>query len=244
MKVLISGVGVAGPTLAYWLSQQGIAVTLVERAPRLRTGGYVVDFWGLGFEVAERMGRIPELKQKGYRVREVRLVDSIGRRVGGFSAAAVFGRLTGERYLSIARGELAACLYGSVENRVETIFGDSITAGKAAAAIWQLRLGVPTDPPCARLQRGPLFRSRQSDPDARLDAGPGGPGWRCSFLRLVAGRAGSGPGHDGRLRAGRKPSTVTRAGWRRSSRGSRRRQSASVGSSRPARNYSCSCTTR
>jgi 2-polyprenyl-6-methoxyphenol hydroxylase-like FAD-dependent oxidoreductase len=128
MKVLISGIGVAGPTLAYWLAEQGIEVTLVEQAPRLRRGGYVVDFWGLGFDVAERMSRLSDLQKKGYRVQEVRMVDGRGRRVGGFSAKDVFGRLTLGRYLSVPRGELAASLYESIEDRAETIFGDSLVA--------------------------------------------------------------------------------------------------------------------
>jgi len=53
-KVLISGAGIAGPTLAYWLQHYGFEPVLVERAPALRTGGYIVDFWGLGFDVAEK----------------------------------------------------------------------------------------------------------------------------------------------------------------------------------------------
>jgi 2-polyprenyl-6-methoxyphenol hydroxylase-like FAD-dependent oxidoreductase len=48
-KVLISGAGIAGPTLAYWLSRYGFNPTLIERAPALRTGGFVMDFWGGGF---------------------------------------------------------------------------------------------------------------------------------------------------------------------------------------------------
>jgi 2-polyprenyl-6-methoxyphenol hydroxylase-like FAD-dependent oxidoreductase len=44
--ILISGAGIAGPTLAYWLSRYGFNPTLIERAPALRTGGYVMDFWG------------------------------------------------------------------------------------------------------------------------------------------------------------------------------------------------------
>jgi 2-polyprenyl-6-methoxyphenol hydroxylase-like FAD-dependent oxidoreductase len=43
--VLISGAGIAGPTLAYWLLEWGWRPTLVERSPRLRGGGYVIDFW-------------------------------------------------------------------------------------------------------------------------------------------------------------------------------------------------------
>lgn len=56
MKVLIAGAGIAGPTLAYWLFRAGHEVTLVERAPELRRGGSLVDFWGAGFDLAERMG--------------------------------------------------------------------------------------------------------------------------------------------------------------------------------------------
>jgi 2-polyprenyl-6-methoxyphenol hydroxylase-like FAD-dependent oxidoreductase len=56
MQTLIVGAGIAGPTLAYWLARSGHEVTLVECAPELRRGGYMVDFWGAGFDVAERMG--------------------------------------------------------------------------------------------------------------------------------------------------------------------------------------------
>jgi 2-polyprenyl-6-methoxyphenol hydroxylase-like FAD-dependent oxidoreductase len=54
--VLISGVGIGGPTLASWLKAAGFEPTLIEHAATLRTGGYVIDFWGLGYDIAERMG--------------------------------------------------------------------------------------------------------------------------------------------------------------------------------------------
>ena len=44
-KVLISGAGIAGPTLAFWLGHAGFEPTLIECAPALRTSGYVIDFW-------------------------------------------------------------------------------------------------------------------------------------------------------------------------------------------------------
>ena len=56
MKIAISGAGVAGPTLAYWLLRSGHEPTLIESAPRLRTTGYMIDFWGVGYTVAELMG--------------------------------------------------------------------------------------------------------------------------------------------------------------------------------------------
>jgi 2-polyprenyl-6-methoxyphenol hydroxylase-like FAD-dependent oxidoreductase len=68
-SVLISGAAIAGPTLAFWLKAAGFEPTIVERSPGLRTGGYVIDFWGLGYDLAERMGLFGEINRTGYHVR-------------------------------------------------------------------------------------------------------------------------------------------------------------------------------
>ena len=79
MRIIINGTGIAGPTLAYWLRKAGHEVVLVEAAPQLRTGGYVIDFGLVGYDVAEKMGLIPRLRESGYQVREMRFVDRQGR---------------------------------------------------------------------------------------------------------------------------------------------------------------------
>jgi 2-polyprenyl-6-methoxyphenol hydroxylase-like FAD-dependent oxidoreductase len=127
MKVAIVGAGIAGPTLAYWLWRYGHEPTLIEKAPRLRTGGYVVDFWGGGYAVAERMGLTPDLHAAGYAVRELRLVDRNSRKVGGFSAE-LFRRALDDRFVTIPRGDLAAMIYRSIDDHVETRFGESVSA--------------------------------------------------------------------------------------------------------------------
>ena len=68
MKIAINGAGVAGPTLAYWLIKGGHEVLLVEQAPQLRSGGYVIDFWGIGYDIAEKMGLIPRIREMGYQI--------------------------------------------------------------------------------------------------------------------------------------------------------------------------------
>ena len=123
--VLISGAGIAGPTLAYWLLQYGFEPTIVERAPCLRDGGYIIDFWGVGYDVAERMHLLPELRRLGYRARELRLVNEQGLCVGGFNTD-IFQSSLHDRFLSILRGDLAAAIFKTIEGRAETIFGDSI----------------------------------------------------------------------------------------------------------------------
>src|SRR5687768_6665704 len=98
MKVLIVGAGIAGPTLAYWLLRGGYEPTLLERATALRQGGYLIDFWGAGFEVADRMGIVPALTRLGYRIAEVRQVDDEGRRIASVDPQ-LFVQGTGGRYL-------------------------------------------------------------------------------------------------------------------------------------------------
>ncbi len=127
MKVAIVGAGIAGPTLAYWLTHHGHETTVIEKSPHLRTGGYVVDFWGGGYTVAQRMGLDEELQAKGYAVNELRLVDGRGKRVGGFGVEAFRRNLAG-RFVSVSRGDLAAMIYHLVQDRVETLFGQSISA--------------------------------------------------------------------------------------------------------------------
>jgi 2-polyprenyl-6-methoxyphenol hydroxylase-like FAD-dependent oxidoreductase len=125
MRILISGAGIAGPTLAYWVARHGMTATLVEKAPTLRTGGYIIDFWGAGFDVAARMGLLEQVLQHGYQVREVRVVDATGRQVSRLPTAA-FARAIRSGFTSLPRGDLAAAIYGTVRGRVETVFGDAI----------------------------------------------------------------------------------------------------------------------
>jgi 2-polyprenyl-6-methoxyphenol hydroxylase-like FAD-dependent oxidoreductase len=127
MDVLISGAGIAGPSLAWWLLEERHRVTIVEKASTVRTGGYIIDFWGKGYDLAARMGLMPRLEEVGYHVKEVRFVGDDGRRRGGFSVS-VFDRATHGRFISLPRGELGRALFEAVEDRVEAIFGDEIAA--------------------------------------------------------------------------------------------------------------------
>lgn len=127
MKIAISGAGIAGPTLAYWLSRSGHDPVLIETAPQLRTGGYLIDFWGVGYAIAERMGLADAIQRAGYGIEQVRLVDGRGRKTGGF-AVSPFRRVFDGRYISLPRGELARLIYEAVGDDVETVFGDRITA--------------------------------------------------------------------------------------------------------------------
>lgn len=127
MDVLISGAGIAGPTLAFWLRKFGFSPTLVETAPALRTSGYVIDFWGLGYDIAEKMGLLPDIIRMGYRMQALRIVDDGGHRLSGLDVD-VFRELTNNRYITLGRSDLSRLIYDRISKTCEVIFGNSIRA--------------------------------------------------------------------------------------------------------------------
>lgn len=56
MKAVVCGAGIAGLALARQLSTRGWDVVVVEKAPGPRTQGYMIDFFGAGYDAAEAMG--------------------------------------------------------------------------------------------------------------------------------------------------------------------------------------------
>jgi 2-polyprenyl-6-methoxyphenol hydroxylase-like FAD-dependent oxidoreductase len=125
-SVLISGAGIAGPALGYWLLRRGFEPVLVERAAHFRKGGYMIDFWGVGFDVADRMNLIPQLRDMGYLIDRVKFVNDRGRARSGFDAE-ILRRGLGNRFFSLPRGDLADAVFQTIADKIETIFGDSIT---------------------------------------------------------------------------------------------------------------------
>ena len=127
MKVAISGAGVAGTALAYWLHRTGHTPTLIEQAPAFRTGGYMIDFWGVGYRVAKKMGIEDQLLDAGYEIQQLRSVDSDGKVKAELPVEGIRS-LIGHDFTSLPRGDLAATVYRTVADDVETVFCDSITA--------------------------------------------------------------------------------------------------------------------
>lgn len=120
--VLISGAGVAGPTLAYGLARHGFRPTVVERAQEQRSSGNPVDVRGAAIRVAERMGVLPRLRDVATRVPDLAIVTASGRRIGPLA----MGRPRGAE-VEVLRSDLAAILQDAARADAEFLFGDSIT---------------------------------------------------------------------------------------------------------------------
>ncbi|MFG2317583.1 FAD-dependent monooxygenase [Streptomyces tendae] len=124
-SVLISGASIAGPALAFWLNRHEYAVTVVEKAGTLRSGGYPIDVRGTALDVVERMGILPQLRDAHIDLRRITFLDGDGDEVTSLHPHAVTGGATG-RDLEIRRGDLTDALYMAVRDDVEFLFNDSI----------------------------------------------------------------------------------------------------------------------
>jgi 2-polyprenyl-6-methoxyphenol hydroxylase-like FAD-dependent oxidoreductase len=136
--VLISGAGIGGPTLTFWLKAAGFEPTLIEHAATLRTGGYVVDFWGLGYDIAERMGLAGQIDRVGYHIREMRIVDDHGERVTGFGTK-ILQELTGGRFVTLGRSDMSRLLFEKIKGTTEVIFDEEIIGLQACADHMQVQ---------------------------------------------------------------------------------------------------------
>lgn len=126
-NILISGAGIAGLALAFWLKKYGFNPTVIEQSPKLREGGYAIDFFGAGFDVAEKMEILPDLKKADLKIPEVTFVDKNSKRVGGLNAFKIRDRVNG-RFYNLLRSDLARVIYDHLDDQIEFIFGDVISS--------------------------------------------------------------------------------------------------------------------
>jgi len=127
LNVLISGAGIAGCTLAYWLSRHGHAATVVERCGAIRSSGAPVDIRGPAAQVVEEMGIVPRLREAGTRVAAMSFLDRMGRRRARIDIVG-FRRSMAMRHFELPRGDLSNILHEASRDSRDFVFGDSITS--------------------------------------------------------------------------------------------------------------------
>ncbi|WP_067699055.1 FAD-dependent monooxygenase [Nocardia jejuensis] len=125
-SVLISGAGIGGSTLAYWLGRNGFDVTVVERAAGQRSSGNPIDVRGPALDVVERMGVMPALRKAATGANRLSFLDGAGGRrawvaIGNPDRAAVEGEV------ELARADLASVLLDAARPHADIRWGDTIT---------------------------------------------------------------------------------------------------------------------
>ncbi|TVY29824.1 Uncharacterized protein LHYA1_G002019 [Lachnellula hyalina] len=126
LRVLISGASVAGPALAYWLVRAGCSITIIERAPSLRSAGQGIDVRDTARDVIKRMGIFDIMRAKSSQEEGIMFVDSNNRPYAEFGVddSGEGDSMTCD--IEILRGELAKILFDVTKDDVEYIFGDMV----------------------------------------------------------------------------------------------------------------------
>ncbi|MEO8760144.1 MAG: FAD-dependent monooxygenase [Bacteroidia bacterium] len=124
-NILISGAGIAGVSLAFWLKKFGFNPTIIEISPTLREGGYAIDFMGAGFDVAEKMDIISDLEIADLNISNIAFVgkDNIEKSSMNYQKVK---KVLKNRAFTILRSDLAKIIYNSLNKEIEIIFGDTI----------------------------------------------------------------------------------------------------------------------
>src|SRR5262249_50773438 len=91
LSVLISGAGIAGSALAYWVARFGHSATVVERSESLRSSGAPVDVRRPAMPIVERMNIVPRLREASTVVSGWTLLDEAGERAAHVDLGTLWG---------------------------------------------------------------------------------------------------------------------------------------------------------
>ncbi|KAI0181070.1 putative monooxygenase [Hypoxylon sp. FL1284] len=117
LKVLIAGVGIAGPALALWLARMGWDITVVERNSTLRASGHQVDLRGQGIVIMRLMGIEDAVRAVLCKEPGMRFIDHKGRSKAFLPVNnSGKGTQSGTSEFEIMRGDLVNVLYDATRN--------------------------------------------------------------------------------------------------------------------------------
>jgi len=124
--VLIVGASFAGLSSAYWMSELGYDVTVVDIAPGVRTGGTAVNIQGATIEVVKRMGLFEKIRSNRLSLRRWDFKDADDRTVRSLVLRAEDEPPADDDY-EVERDVLMDILLDAVKDRCEIVFGDTVT---------------------------------------------------------------------------------------------------------------------
>jgi 2-polyprenyl-6-methoxyphenol hydroxylase-like FAD-dependent oxidoreductase len=160
---VISGAGIAGPTLAHHLTERGWRATVIERFAARRDEGQNIDVRGAAREVARRMGIEDAIRAANTGEVGMHLLGDDGSPVASFPMSAT-GETDGPTAeFEILRGELSRILIERTDSATDYRFnaqiadltdhGDHVTVG--------LQDGVTIDADLVVIAEGLHSRSRR-----------------------------------------------------------------------------------
>ena len=126
-KILISGGGIAGCTLAYFLHKHGFTPVVIESAPEFKRRGYLLALnEQIGQKVAGKMGILGTLREFEVPLTNNVMYDTSGKQLLRFTLN--HKTLNARVGLMLNRADLHAALYTAVKDDVQFQMGQEIAA--------------------------------------------------------------------------------------------------------------------
>jgi 2-polyprenyl-6-methoxyphenol hydroxylase-like FAD-dependent oxidoreductase len=128
MRILISGSGIAGPSLAFWLSKCARhQVTVLEKAPVLLPHGQNVDLQGAAVTAIRKMGLLDQVCAHNTTEKGTQFIDAAGKAFAPFPVKQGATASLSSEY-EILRGDLAKILHEATRDKsnVTYLFGTTI----------------------------------------------------------------------------------------------------------------------
>ena len=126
MNVLVTGAGIGGPVVAYWLAKQGINVTIVERSPEPRTTGQAIDVRGPAVKIIQKMGLEEAVRSCHTQEKGIEKIGANGTPIARFDASGDASNQSLISEFEILRADLARIFVDAVKDTVKIHYGDYI----------------------------------------------------------------------------------------------------------------------
>lgn len=129
LRVLIVGASIAGPMAAYWFAKAGATVTVIERFPRLRSGGQNIDIRLTGVTVMRKIPGMEDAVRAALAPLDgVGFVDKSGKPIATMRGTGDAEQQSLVSEFEIFRGELSRVLVELTKDldQVKYIFGEHI----------------------------------------------------------------------------------------------------------------------
>jgi 2-polyprenyl-6-methoxyphenol hydroxylase-like FAD-dependent oxidoreductase len=133
MRVLISGAGIAGPALAWFLEKAGARVTVIDKAPAILPHGQSIDLQGSARVVVAKMGLKEEIMRRKSPEAGTQFIDPQGRAFGPMPAERDVTAASFTSEYEILRGDLAKIFYEATKDHPNTTYRFATSVDKILA---------------------------------------------------------------------------------------------------------------
>ncbi len=126
MKIIISGGGIGGLTLANLLYRQGHQPVIIERAQQFSNAGFVISLKSFGVEIMNELGLEEKMRAEATRSNSVDFRKPNGNLIRELDFETINKDITDN--IMAPRATIHRVLYDAVKNNVEILFGTTIAS--------------------------------------------------------------------------------------------------------------------